>query len=72
MSEAERVSIFEHRYSATELADLGRASILLARSLPLGAERNQHRQIALSLRALFRSEKWLGANGLASPTERTP
>ncbi|WP_445489701.1 hypothetical protein [Rhodopseudomonas sp. RCAM05734] len=72
MSEAELVSISKHRYSATELADLRRASILLARGLPVGADRNQHRQIAVSLRALFSSEKWLEANGLATPTERIP
>ena len=35
-----------------------------ARSFPPGAERNQHRQIALSLRRLFRSRRWLSENTL--------
>jgi hypothetical protein len=32
-----------------------------ARSFPPGAERNRHRQVALSPRALFKNKKWLGA-----------
>ena len=35
-----------------------------ARTFPPGAERNQHRQIALSLRRLFRNEIWLKAHTL--------
>jgi hypothetical protein len=35
-----------------------------ARSFPPGPERNQHRQIALSLRALFKKEDWLEARVL--------
>jgi hypothetical protein len=35
-----------------------------ARTFPPGAERNQHRQIALSLRRLFRSRRWLSENTL--------
>jgi hypothetical protein len=35
-----------------------------ARTFPPGAERNQHRQIALSLRRLFRNETWLKAHTL--------
>jgi hypothetical protein len=33
-----------------------------ARSFPPGAERNQRRQIALSLRALFKNKDWLDAH----------
>jgi hypothetical protein len=29
-----------------------------------GPERNQHRQVALSLRALFKNQKWLDAHSL--------
>ncbi|MDB5531730.1 MAG: hypothetical protein JWO28_45 [Hyphomicrobiales bacterium] len=71
MSEAERVPIFKHRGSATELAALRRSALMLARTLPTGAERNQHRQIALSLRALFKSEAWLESNGVTTATKRT-
>jgi hypothetical protein len=35
-----------------------------ARTFPPGTERNQHRQIALSLRRLFRSRRWLSENTL--------
>jgi hypothetical protein len=38
----------------------------LDRSFPPGPERNQHRQIARSLRALFRNRNWLKANVLNS------
>jgi hypothetical protein len=35
-----------------------------ARTFPPGAERNHHRQIALSLRRLFRNRKWLNDHTL--------
>jgi hypothetical protein len=35
-----------------------------ARTFPPGAARNQHRQIALSLRGLFRNETWLKSHTL--------
>jgi hypothetical protein len=35
-----------------------------ARTFPPGAERDEHRQIALSLRRLFRNETWLKAHTL--------
>jgi hypothetical protein len=34
------------------------------RTFPPGAERNQHRQIALSLRRLFRNKTWLESHTL--------
>jgi hypothetical protein len=37
-----------------------------ARTFPPGAERDEHRQIALSLRRLFRNETWLKAHTLDS------
>jgi hypothetical protein len=46
-------------YSRAELVEHRRNILRYARSFPPGPERNQHRQIALSLRALFRSKKWL-------------
>jgi hypothetical protein len=36
------------------------------RTFPPGAERDEHRQIALSLRRLFRNETWLKAHTLDS------
>ena len=46
-------------YSLDELTDLRRTMLRYARSFPSGSQRNQHRQVAVSLRRLFRNEKWL-------------
>jgi hypothetical protein len=49
----------ERLYSLDELTKLRRTMLRYARSFPPGAERNHHRQVALSLRRLFRNETWL-------------
>jgi len=49
-------------YRFDELVEKRRNILRYARSFPPGAERNRHRQIALSLRALFRNESWLAAH----------
>lgn len=49
-------------YSKAELVEHRRNILRYARSFPPGPERNQHRQIALSLRALFRNKRWLDAH----------
>jgi hypothetical protein len=49
-------------YSQAELTEYRRNILRYARSFPRGSERNQHRQIAVSLRDLFKNEKWLGAH----------
>jgi hypothetical protein len=49
-------------YSKAELTEYRRNILRYARSFPPGPERNQHRQIALSLRSLFKNEKWLAAH----------
>jgi hypothetical protein len=46
------------RYTYAELVEMRRQVLRYARSFPAGAERNQHRQVALSLRWLFKNEKW--------------
>jgi hypothetical protein len=46
-------------YSKAELLEHRRNILRYARTFPPGPERNQHRQVALSLRALFRNRKWL-------------
>ncbi len=51
-------------YSRAELVEVRRNVLLYARSFPPGFERNQHRQIALSLRRLFKDRKWLDAHTL--------
>ena len=59
MSSIERLSAKRRLYTPGELLDLRRNVLRFARSFPPGTERNQHRQIALSLRALFRNSAWL-------------
>jgi len=51
-------------YSKAELTEQRRNILRYARSFPRGPERNQHRQIALSLRALFRNERWLDTHAV--------
>jgi hypothetical protein len=51
-------------YSKAELIELRRNVLLYARSFPPGFERNQHRQIALSLCRLFHNTEWLHAHTL--------
>jgi hypothetical protein len=57
-----RVPIFDERHSLEELIRIRRDMLRYARSFPPGAERNQRRQIALSLRALFKNKDWLDAH----------
>ena len=45
-------------YSLDELLELRRNLLRYARTFPPGEERNQHLQIAVRLRALFKSEQW--------------
>jgi hypothetical protein len=52
----------EQRHSIEELVGIRRDMLRYARSFPPGADRNQRRQIALSLRTLFKNKEWLDAN----------
>ncbi|MGD0848439.1 hypothetical protein [Bradyrhizobium sp.] len=49
-------------YSLAELIEKRRVMLRYARTFPPGAERNQRRQIAVSLRALLRNRNWLTNN----------
>jgi hypothetical protein len=49
-------------YSQAELIEQRRNILRYARSFPPGPERNQHRQVASSLRRLFRDKKWLATH----------
>jgi hypothetical protein len=51
-------------YSMPELIEHRRNILRYARAFPPGPERNQHRQIALSLRGLFKNKKWLDTHTL--------
>ena len=48
----------ERLYSLDELRGLRRNLLRYARSFPPGEERNQHRQVAVRVRALFKDKKW--------------
>ena len=52
----------ERLYSLDELTELRRKMLCYARSFAPGDERNHHLQIAVSLRRLFRNEKWLASH----------
>jgi hypothetical protein len=56
MTSVER--LVERLYSLEELVELRRNTLRYAREFPPGNERNQHRQVAVSLRGLFRGQKW--------------
>jgi hypothetical protein len=62
MPQANRITAFERLYSIAELVDLRRQMLRYSRSIPPGPERNQHRQIAMSLRFLFKNKEWLDAH----------
>jgi hypothetical protein len=49
-------------YRLDQLIEKRRNILRYARTFPQGAERNQHRQIAVSLRVLFRNKSWLATN----------
>jgi hypothetical protein len=56
-------------HAMSELIELRRQMLRFARSLPRGPERNNRRQIASSLRSLFRNKVWLDAH---TTTEMIP
>jgi len=65
MPQADRICFPERRnYSLTELVELRRQMLQFSRSIPPGPERNQHLQIATSLRRLFKNKTWLEAHAV--------
>jgi len=62
MPSVHRLPTFEQRHRIEELIQIRRDMLRYARSFPPGADRNQRRQIALSLRALFKNKDWLDAH----------
>ncbi len=73
MASVQRLPAFEPRRSIEEFVELRREMLRYARTFPPGAERNQRRQIALSLRGLFRNKAWLDSHtweGAALLTDR--
>jgi len=54
-----RKPVSEPVYSTSDLVELRRQMLQYSRSIPPGPERNQHLQIAVSLRRLFKNKEWL-------------
>ena len=52
------------RYSEAKLIECRRNILRYARSFAPAFARNQHRQVAVSPRALFKNKKWLGAHAV--------
>jgi hypothetical protein len=61
MPRTNRKRVSEHLYSNAELLELRRQMLRFSRSVPAGPERNQHLQVAISLRRLFKNKAWLDA-----------
>jgi hypothetical protein len=53
------VPLVERIYTPEELIDLRRTTLRYARAFPPGSERDRHRQVAASLRLLFRRDNWI-------------
>jgi hypothetical protein len=62
MPYAERQPVETKRFTMVELYELRRVIIKHSRSIPPGPVRNEHRQIASSMRSLIRDRKWLAAH----------
>jgi hypothetical protein len=54
----------DSRREMAYFVEMRRNVLRYARTFPPGGERNQHLQIALSLRALFRNKIWLESHTL--------
>jgi hypothetical protein len=52
------------RYHLPDLLEMRRTALRTARSLPMGPERNQQRQIAASLKTLTKNDDWLAEHVL--------
>jgi hypothetical protein len=62
MPQPDRRLVSERLYTIAELIDLRRAMLRFSCSIPPRSERNQHLQIAISLRRLFQNKFWLDAH----------
>jgi hypothetical protein len=61
-SVARELPLDQTLHSNAELIEHRRNVLRYARLFPPGPQRNLHRQVALSLRALFKNKKWLDAH----------
>ncbi len=70
MPSPNRIPDPEPLYWMDDLKVLRRDMLLYARSFPSGPERNQHRQIALSMRRLFKNQQWVDVHMLDGRCQR--
>lgn len=59
MPHTNRKNVEMYRFSMAELYELRGVIVRHSRTLPPGRDRNEHRQIATSIRLLFKNRKWL-------------
>ena len=64
MPSADRQPVETRRYTMIELYELRRLIIRHSRSIPPGPARNEHRQIAHSMRSLFKDRAWLAVHAV--------
>jgi hypothetical protein len=62
MPSANRRPVETRRYTMAELYELRRVIIRYSRSIPPGPVRNEHRQIASSMRSLSWDRRWLAVH----------
>jgi hypothetical protein len=62
MPYANRQPVEIRRFTMVELYELRRVIIKHSRSIPPGPVRNEHRQIASSMRSLTRDRRWLAVH----------
>ena len=55
-----------HRYTMAELYELRRIIIKRSRSMPPGPTRNEHRQLARSMRSLCKDKAWLAIHTVSN------
>jgi hypothetical protein len=66
MPSADRLPVEIKRFTMAELSELRRIIIKHSRSIPPGPARNEHRQIAHSMRSLCKDKGWLAAHTVGS------
>jgi hypothetical protein len=63
-----KVTYEKTRYTLSQVVQLRREMLRYARSLPSGSSaRNGRRQLAASLRSLFKNKKWLDTHTVEGP-----
>ena len=62
MPSTNRQPVETRRYTVAELYELRQVIIRHSRSIPPGPARNEHRQIAHSMRSLFNDKAWLAVH----------